>query len=158
MAVVPRNIWKVAQNAENQLWSHAGGNDPANANDRASEHVEGFKSFEGITKGADLGDLIEIGAGPWTQLRSILSTRPDLIVRSYTIREPGADFYMKTVKSCAYSTGRLHKFHEEKKYHDFPVHIISSQGEFRNHQQYDTLVVINVIEHVQRYTLRTNTF
>lgn len=94
--------------------------------------------------------MIEFGAGPWTQFRGLLHKRPDLLVRQYTIFEPGADYYVQNVQTCAYRSGKLEKYRTQG-VHSFPVEIISSRGEsFTNSESsYDTVISINVIEHVQ---------
>lgn len=70
-------------------------------------------------------------------------------------REPGAHGYMKNVQTCSYKTGKLRRF-DNKGFHDFPVVVNSKGGELLDvskivsrEQQYDTVISINVVEHVQ---------
>jgi SAM-dependent methyltransferase len=77
--------------------------------------------------------------------------KPDAQVERYTAIEPSADFYVKDVKSCAYRTGKLEKFGGGE-FHDFPTHIQSQLGEEtmkQNSHAFDTVMVSNVVEHVQ---------
>lgn len=88
-----------------------------------------------------LGKVLEIGCGPWTQLGFMLDQRSDWIVDSITLWEPGADKYMKNVATCAYKDGKLR---------GRPVEVVSKGAEHINASAvYDTVVMINVLEHVQ---------
>ena len=144
ISVIPTYIWKMAQRAEGSLWKKSSSN-----HDRAPEHLKAFRQFK-IEMPDDLGSVIEVGAGPWTQTRGILNTRPTFRVSKFTIYEPGANFYKKNVRTCAYKTDKLLKFNRQG-YHSFPLDVISSGGETLTSwtARYDTLVSINVIEHVQ---------
>jgi hypothetical protein len=83
---------RVAQAAEGDLWrSVAASTAVSDANDRAEEHWEAFSHFSALLpRGRSLGRVIEVGAGPWTQLRGILHVRPDLLIDHFTVWEPGA--------------------------------------------------------------------
>ncbi|CAB9505521.1 expressed unknown protein [Seminavis robusta] len=144
-AIVPHALWKKAQEAENNLWAKISrGN-----NDRYNDHFQGFAQYKCVPR--DLGHVVEFGAGPWTQIRGLLSLRPDVKVKSYTVLEPGADFYIESVASCTYKTGKLSKHPDTSNFHDFPVFVKSSLGEtaMTTNLQFDTVMVSNVIEHVQ---------
>ena len=112
VAVVPTSLWKVSQKAEGDLWRVNGGSRlDASNNDRASEHWRSFQNLDCLEKGTKLGNVIEVGAGPWTQLKGFLNIRPDLLIDSFTVWEPSAQRYMKEVASCSYATGNsLQKF------------------------------------------------
>jgi len=147
-AVVPKSLWKTAQKLENDLWRELGGfGSPKD--DRAREHWRGFRNFNCISD-SDLGRVIEVGAGPWTQLKGILQARPNLIVREFTVFEPGADSYVRNVQSCSYRSGKLENW-VGNGHHEFPVIIKSHGGELLQGTSaaYDTLISINVLEHVQ---------
>lgn len=160
-AVVPESLWKTAQQKEAELWkSLGGGGNPKH--DRAVEHWRGFDNFNCIP-GTSLGRVIEVGAGPWTQLKGLLHARTDLSVTEFTVFEPGADGYVKNVASCSYRSGRLETWSGEG-HHAFPVVVRSQGGELldakNGHQAqaqaqvqaqggYDTLLSINVVEHVE---------
>ena len=160
VAIVPKTIWYAAQEQEGAVWKTLGG---AN-NDRAGEHIAAFNKYQDVTT-RQLGDVIEVGSGPWTQSRFMFRTVPEVVpsVKSFTVYEPGADFYIDNVPTCAYkgrtaleipnspSTRLSNKFVTVPPVYKFPLHIIGTGGEsLLNHaKQYDTLVSINVIEHVQ---------
>ena len=145
VTVIPFSIWKTAQVAESRAWKGNSGN-----SDRSDEHKEGFQGYH-ILNGLYLGDVIEVGAGPWTQTRAILdSFEIENTVRSFTIHEPSAHFYKQNTPSCAYKSGRLEKMNKNG-FYSFPVTVFGEKGESLTDRQtqYDTLVAINVIEHVQ---------
>lgn len=146
VAVIPFSIWKAAQVAEAKAWNgHTG-----SAYDVSTEHIEGFEKYS-ILNGFYLGDVIEVGAGPWTQTRAILdSIKSENNVKSFTIHEPLAEFYKRNTPACAYKSGKLAKIDGSGNY-AFPVTILGERGETLTdkHVQYDTLVAMNVIEHVQ---------
>ncbi len=145
IAVIPHFIWETAQKAEGSAWKGNPSND-----DRSAEHITAFQSYKsGLPH--DLGDVIEVGAGPWTQTRGMLDANNKLKVKSFTVYEPGADFYKRNTPSCAYKTGKLIKFHRAQGFHEFPVTVIGTGGEslLTWNKKYDTLVSINVIEHVE---------
>ena len=149
-AAVPESLWRTAQRAEAALgrsWGGAG----SPTHDRAEEHWRGFNNFACVPS-TKLGRVIEVGAGPWTQLKGMLHVRPDLQVDEFTVFEPGADGYVKNVQSCSYRTGRLETWAGvAPSHHAFPVVVRSSGGELllQGAEAYDTLVSINVLEHVQ---------
>jgi len=124
-AIVPHSLWKMAQQAENTLWAKA---PRGTNNDRYRDHFQGFANYHCLTTNQNLGHVVEVGAGPWTQFRGLLHLRPDVQVESYTVLEPGADFYVQSVSSCAYKTGKLAQYPDTSKFHEFPVHIRSSLG------------------------------
>ena len=112
VAAVPTSLWKVSQKAEADLWRINGGSKAdSSSNDRAVEHWRSFHYFKCLERDINLGHVIEVGAGPWTQLKGFLNIRSDFVIDSFTIWEPSADRYMKEVASCSYASGKvLRKF------------------------------------------------
>lgn len=149
VAVVPKAIWRAAQKAEG-AWATSAANQGLSS-DRPEEHWEGFQNYASVP--VNLGSVIEVGAGPWTQTKGLLFKRPDAQVTEFTVFEPSADWYMANVATCSYTTGKLMVSNPtvQKQYHEFPVNIIGQKGEtlLSHAKQYDTLLVMNVIEHVQ---------
>ena len=94
-----------------------------------------------------LGKTVEVGCGPWTQLRSILSTRTELTMTSVTLLDPNIDYYK--AYSEVFKGGR---FRPTPAGADYPVRLIAAGGEALNgtehFEAYDTLVMMNVVEHV----------
>jgi SAM-dependent methyltransferase len=144
-AIIPTSIWRAAQQAEGNVWAGSGMN-----GDRYHDHWAGYMDF--LCQPRKFGDVIEFGAGPWTQFRGLLfkGNVPDSSVASYTILEPGANDYIARSPNCAYKTGRLQTLKDAKVFHAFPMSVISEPGEVGKDKgkQYDTVVSINVIEHV----------
>jgi len=162
-AVVPTVLWRNAQAGEG-AWAQGMGAQGL-SDDRSHEMWEGFHQYQSIGGAANAavnlgqGSVLEVGAGPWTQTKGLLHKRPDLAVTSFTIFEPLAGWYAQNVKTCSYKTGKLEMFEDPeswlpslgKRYHEFPVTVIGKGGELllSHNIQYDALVVMNVIEHVQ---------
>lgn len=72
-AVVPMSLWNAAQREEAALWQTVGGVgcDARTCHDRADEHWEAFDMYKVLVRKGytNLGNTIEVGAGPWTQLK-----------------------------------------------------------------------------------------
>jgi len=152
VAVVPKSLWYHAQLAEGNLWKEVGLTSLPfyDVNDRAIEHWQAFNYLKCLKDNINFGNLIEVGAGPFTQIKGFLYIRPDIIIDKLTIWEPSAQRYIKEVSSCSYKTLKLAKYGAFKGFHDFEVIIKSEGGEYLDHNPvYDTLISINVIEHVQ---------
>jgi hypothetical protein len=88
------------------------------------------------TGGLNLGRVIEVGAGPWTQFKGLMHVRPDLLVEEFTVWEPGASRYMKEVPSCSYRDGKALSRWEvlpgaavKDAVYPFPIKIVSTGGE-----------------------------
>jgi len=125
-AIVPKLLWEKAQEAENKLWKQVG--QRTKGNDRYKDHFQGFANYMCLPDTANLGHVLEVGAGPWTQFRGLLHNRPNVHVDSFTILEPGADFYLSQVGTCAYQTGKLAQYPDTTQFYDFPIHIQSKLG------------------------------
>eukprot|EP00775_Hariotina_reticulata_P012241 gene12241-12379_t len=140
---VSHERWQRAQEAEGSLWRTSGG-----SGDRVHDHMEGFSQYEAVPE--YLGHLLEVGCGPWTQLGAILDLpNRTWIVDSITLWEPGAQDYMANVANCAYKDSKLR---------GRPVSIMPLGAELINATEaYDTILMINVLEHVQNsYTILEN--
>lgn len=85
------------------------------------------------------GNYIEVGSGPYTQTQFIINKNFEKI----TLLDPGASEYVLKSKNCPYKHGLLYG----KKVRILPI----TAEELNNDElfgQYDTLMSINVIEHV----------
>ena len=151
IVAVPQSLWLNAQRAESALWKSLGGlASDTSANDRAEEHWDAFGRLSCLPQGFRLGSVVEVGAGPWTQIKGFLFIRPDLQLDHLTVVEPSADSYMKSVRSCSYRSGNSLAMWSGSGQHSFPVTVVSMGGEaVSSLEQYNTLVSINVLEHVQ---------
>ena len=90
------------------------------------------------------GAFLEVGAGPWTQSHYMLQARSYSVDR-YVILEPNAINYAAMVKTCPYRHGVVEGIDEGR------VVIINAGAEHLDLMQhsFDTVMVINVLEHVQ---------
>ena len=110
--------------------------------DRHDEHIRGFKNYEALPamKG---GAHAEFGCGPYPQtLASLVATRPDITFGSITLLDPNIHAYLKEIPSCTFSNGTLLP--------GVPTYLVNAGAEaplFR--EQFDSLLIINVLEHVQ---------
>eukprot|EP00823_Brevimastigomonas_motovehiculus_P004113 TRINITY_DN2624_c0_g1_i1.p1 TRINITY_DN2624_c0_g1~~TRINITY_DN2624_c0_g1_i1.p1 ORF type:complete len:399 (-),score=54.92 TRINITY_DN2624_c0_g1_i1:404-1600(-) len=140
---IPKVFWESeSQTKETKVWVRAAHDDPdALMSDRTPEHYEGFGNYVDLP--LELGNVIEFGAGPWTQIRGIIDLRPQTVIESITLIEPNAKNYMENVAWCSY--GKLHDY----KLAGLPTYIISEPGEVQQFkEEFDTAISINVIEHV----------
>jgi SAM-dependent methyltransferase len=176
--VVPWSVWREAQTAETRFAAMAQraataraasrraaappssppssppSPPPPGRDDRAAEHAQGFRGYFAVP-GPSLGRVAEFGAGPFTQLKALLAARPDLSVDALTVVEPSASAYAATPGLCAYCSGRLERHGDPSAFHAFSVRVVAEPGEARTleadprRQQFDTVVSVNVLEHVQ---------
>lgn len=144
---VDENRWKDAQKFEKDGWFiHWSGM----TDDRPLDHDELFNGYEALRP--QLGKTIEIGCGPYTQTRYIMHkkrTKPE----SLTLVDPMVYKYM-SLPNCSYKDWYLDHVRigiAGFKAEEFPVHekfggdVISRI--FKH--AYDTVICINVLEHVQ---------
>lgn len=84
---------------------------------------------------------MEVGCGPWTQLGFMLDKRSTWVVDNITLWEPSAADYQASVPNCAYKDGKLR---------GRPVRVVSKGAEEINGvEEFDTIMLTNVLEHVQ---------
>ncbi|VDI14797.1 Hypothetical predicted protein [Mytilus galloprovincialis] len=122
--------WHGAQSVEQVTWDQR-----ETATDRNEAHAKSFNFYQSLPD--NLGDIIEIGAGPFTQSQTILK---DKNATSITLVEPMAFHYMTHVKRCFYKNGS---------FMNLPTTLLSMPAEeLNNTRKFDSLVMINVIEHV----------
>jgi len=133
--------WAKAQRFEFNLWASSGGSD-----DRISTHLEGYKKFSALAPNVNLGSLLEIGCGPYTQTKGLLSTLPDANVTKITLFDPSVNEYVAKVKNCAYSSGRLAKYPHGSGFWHFPLETTKNMP---THTEFDTVLSFNVITHVE---------
>ena len=141
--VISPSRWRKAQWAEGQLWTQ-NWNVNARTGDRVDDHMRDFNFYRDVgAPGTNLGNFIEVGAGPWTQSLWMIQQRK-FQVENYVIMEPGASSYMNTVETCVYRDGEVRGFEGR-------TLIINAGAERLDvfDQAFDTLMMINVIEHVE---------
>lgn len=129
---IPISLWKLVQNNEANIWKAS--NDKQ---DRGVEHLDGFSNYSSLP--LSLGNYIEVGSGPFTQTQFIIERK----FYKISLLEPGAETYMKKVKNCNYKNGHL--FGKKVRILAHGAERLNADKYFGN---YDTLLAINVIEHV----------
>ena len=102
-------------------------------------HVKQFGSYASLPRGS-LGLVAELGAGPWTQTHFLLEARPDVTATKVTLIDPGIDGYLRSGRAI-YAGGRLHGIEAEL------LSIPAERVPASYTERFDTLVMINVIEH-----------
>lgn len=129
---VDHDRWKKAQQFESTGWLTQWRD--ANS-DRNDEHKRGFNNYDSVPK--DLGDVIEIGCGPFTQLKTIQQNRT---IKSVTLLDPLLDKYCQ-LPNCTY---------KDNHFMNLPTTLICCQAEqLRPIGKFDAAICINVLEHVQ---------
>ena len=145
-AVIPTKRWRQAQDAEARLWATGrDGKSNAQSGDRAAEHVGYFNNYRSLP--SSLGDVAEIGAGPWTQTYFALKSRPDVHINSLTVIDPGIPGYLAAGIS-SYGNGTM--LPRGWRGRPIPVRALPMGAE-QVPQSYtgsfDTVVMINCVEH-----------
>ncbi len=129
--------WKQAQTVESSVWH--GNND---GQDRNEQHAAWFDSYHALVPHAhSLGKVLEIGSGPFTQTKTIIEKlgMDNVKINTITLADPLMIFYHKYVPACPYKDGSLL---------GFPTRFIASGAEeLYLRDQYDTVIMINVLEH-----------
>lgn len=147
---VNEDVWHMARRDELKEWQGKPGHfrptGLRTGDDRSDEHIEGFRGYAAVPAGS-LGRTIEIGCGPWTQLRALLKRRQDVHVGAHlTLVDPNVADYANF--SSVYHGGVFHAAGRS-----VPAELIAAGGEAisgaKHAGMYDTLVMINVVEHVQ---------
>jgi SAM-dependent methyltransferase len=135
---VTQERWEEAQHYERKTWCDS----PAKgmATDRNEFHENHFGGYKQINFSITNDDLrvIELGCGPFTNLRLIL---PQIYrrIKSIDLLDPLINDYIQHTVNCTYKTGNLG---------GLKANIISSPIEnFEIPHKYDLVVMINVIEH-----------
>lgn len=133
---VDHDRWKRAQNFESEGWLKHW---RTAATDRNDIHREGFAGYKDLP--AELGKVIEIGCGPFTQLQTIAEGRT---IDEVTLLDPLLEQY-KQLPHCIYKSGQ---------FKGLPTRLICSQAEeLHGIEEMDTAICINVLEHVQDVSL-----
>ncbi len=129
---VPETRWQQAQRYERDTWMTY---NLGSIDDRNGEHAERFGGYAALPQ--DLGDVIELGCGAFTNLRLIL---PDRKAASVTLLDPLLEAYQQH-PHCHYKDGTLA---------GHPVKTVAKPIEgYNTRQKFDTIVMINVLPHCQ---------
>ena len=138
VTVVSRGRWRRAQEGEMTHWATSS----TNTNDGWEHHGKDFGFYKTLD-GLSLGHYIEIGCGPFTQTIFMRSNVPSAQFASITLVDPLLYSYLQRVEHCTYKGGHLGDFNQS-------LVLISSPTEaLRFEEDYDSLMTMNVLEHVQ---------
>lgn len=126
---VDNERWQKAQEYELATWLK---HHPDAVSDRDHEHAALFHNYVALPE--ELGDVLEIGCGPFTQVRYILQQGKK--ARSLSLSDPLIEHY-KNHPNCTYWGLRP------------SPHLIALPAEkILRKEQYNTIICINVLEHV----------
>jgi glycosyltransferase involved in cell wall biosynthesis/SAM-dependent methyltransferase len=129
--VVDRARWEEAQAYEERTWLVL---NRSTDDDRNVYHSQQFNFYSSI-KGKTFENVIELGSGPFTNLRLILE---HIRAKNIYLLDPLAERYLDH-PHCTYKYRQLR---------DQPVQLINSSIEdFNPPVQFDLVVMINVLEH-----------
>jgi len=131
---VDEKRWKEAQYFERKIWIECikDGYD-----DRNQEHMICFNNYDYLNSIDEKVDIIELGCGPFTNLRLILNKIRN--VNTVELLDPLIMDYFHHHKNCTYKDGKLNGYN---------IHVISSSIEHYDFtKKYDIVVMVNVLEH-----------
>jgi SAM-dependent methyltransferase len=129
---VPLERWQQAQQYERETWLTYGLN---LTEDRNAEHAAMFGDYAALP--ANLGYVIELGCGAFTNLRRIL---PGRTAKKVILLDPLAGAYMAAHPHCTYKDGKLCGYDTD---------VISHPIEYPQtwFKKLDTVVMVNVLPH-----------
>jgi len=130
VTAVPEKRWNRAQNFEFKTWMIL---NPNSKDDRNMAHKRAFNDYECL-KNENLPRVIELGCGPFTNLRVF----PDLGFTKIDLLDPLINTYLSH-RNCTYANKAL--FNKPVTLHEMPVE------SFRVEEPYDLVIIINVLSH-----------
>lgn len=131
---VPPDRWQQAQAYERDTWLTHG---LMLTEDRNAEHAANFGNYEVLP--THLGDVIELGCGPFTNWRLIQRNHT---ADDVTLLDPLADEYQAHHPHCSY------RFGGEIDNRSYPVRWVNSAIEnFVTKSKFDTVIMVNVLPH-----------
>lgn len=114
--------------------------------ERNKQQIIAFDYFRALPN--DLGDVLELGSGPYTKTRLILEQdEPKQTVKSVTLVDPLLDEYLSNPNI----TTSFDRKELCVKNSCIPVTLLSSTAEALdpNQRQYDTIILVNTLEHTE---------
>ena len=133
--------WEMSQEAEKRTWIRMSRGNPLF--DRVDEHLTDFDEYRPVGEdGANLGKFLEVGAGPWTQSKWMMKQRGFKVDR-YVLLDPGVITYVGNVESTVFKRGEMEGFEGK-------TVVIQGGGEHLDifHESFDTVMMVNVLQHV----------
>lgn len=127
--------WQRAQLYERSTWMEYNQNAQA---DRNSTHADGFGGYADLPR--ELGNVVELGCGVFTNLQYILQGRE---ANSVALVDPLIGIY-QSHKHCTFKNGVL----QTRGIETFPVELVGSTIEdWLPQRQFDCVVMVNVLHH-----------
>jgi SAM-dependent methyltransferase len=133
---VDKDRWAEAQHYERKTWMTNGLNF---SDDRNYEHHQRFDSYKSIVnyqKKNKIKTSIELGCGPFTNIRTFIDLLPDL--KEIHLLDPLINDYLNH-PNCKYKNGKMLDF--DVKTYNYPIE------EFKSEIKYDLVIMNNVLEH-----------
>lgn len=133
---VDKDRWQDAQHYERKTWMETG---LGFSDDRNYEHYQRFDSYKKINEYQQefkIKTAIELGCGPFTNIRTFLNMLPDLT--ELHLLDPLINDYLNH-PNCRYKNRQIGDFNVVT--HNCPIE------EFKNDIKYDLVVMNNVLEH-----------
>jgi SAM-dependent methyltransferase len=133
--------WEMSQEAEKRTWNKIS-NGQATF-DRTDEHMTDFDEYKPVGEiGANLGNFMEVGSGPWTQSYWMMKSRQFKVDR-YVVLDPGVISYVGNVKSTVFRRGEIPGYEGK-------TVVINGGGEHLDifEESFATVMMVNVLQHV----------
>lgn len=111
---------------------------------RNEQQLAAFDKFSSLPD--DLGDVLELGSGPYTKIRLILEQNQPRDVKSITLVDPLLDEYLSNPNITT-------SFNEKElcvnnKCISIKLHSITAES-FHSERFYDTIILVNTLEHTE---------
>ncbi len=123
--------WRRAQRYEYETWLHY--NLDART-DRNEDHRDAFAGYAALPE--NVGDIIELGCGPFTNVRYIVDTHK---ATSLTLLDPLIDDYERGHPNCTYKGWKLYGYDV--------AHVATPTEAWRTARQFDMVVMVNMLPH-----------
>ena len=131
----------MSQEAEKRIWNKFG--EGQATFDRTDAHMTDFDEYKPVGEiGANLGNFMEVGSGPWTQSYWMMKSRKFKVDR-YVVLDPGVISYVGNVKSTVFRRGEIPGYEGK-------TVVINGGGEHLDifEESFDTVMMVNVLQHV----------
>jgi SAM-dependent methyltransferase len=144
------HAWHAAQTYEVDTWKNAGS---PSTFDRLDQHLAWFNEFKElkdyiIHHNFSFGYMLELGSGPWTQSLHYIKAIGEKThtINSISLLDPLIDLYLQYVQNVQYRD-------ERRSFGPNQVPIIlhksgiEQANEYLKNDAFDTIVMVNVVEH-----------
>jgi SAM-dependent methyltransferase len=143
--------WNAAQTYELNTWKNIGS--PPSTFDRLDQHLAWFNEFKElkdyiIHHNFSFGKMLELGSGPWTQSLHYIKTIGEKThtIDSISLLDPLIDLYLQYVQNVQYRDD-LRTFGPNR----VPIVLhksgIEQANEYLKDESFDTITMVNVVEH-----------